>query len=293
MTVVASSNEDTTTLALSQSDRRLSNLRNWYSFTWRPLGSRDDSLLGAIASDLKSRAPRITLDQVPDEDRSATRLAKAFSAAGWRVEVTRCDTNHILPTNGRSFAEYWASRPGKLRTTLKRKAKKVETTIFTAFDAEAWESYERIYAASWKPTEGKPAMLHAFAEQEGKAGRLRLGIAYAAGEPIAAQFWTVESGIAYIHKLAHLESHKQVSAGTTLSAALFEHVIDQDRVTLVDFGTGDEPYKNDWMEAVRPRYQVDCLNMRSPRAWLDLGRLALGRLRAPNVPELAREPRSG
>ena len=27
---------------------------------------------------------------------------------------------------GRSFADYWTQRPGKMRTTLKRKAKKVE-----------------------------------------------------------------------------------------------------------------------------------------------------------------------
>ncbi len=33
----------------------------------------------------------------------------------------------------------------------------------------------------------------------------------------------LEHGTAYIHKLAHLESAKPLSAGTTLSAALFEH----------------------------------------------------------------------
>jgi CelD/BcsL family acetyltransferase involved in cellulose biosynthesis len=68
---------------------------------------------------------------------------------------------------------------------------------------------------------------------------------------VAAQFWTVDGGTAWIHKLAHLDSAKPLSAGTTLSAALFAHVIDRDRVTWVDFGTGDDPYKRDWMEQVR------------------------------------------
>lgn len=103
-------------------------------------------------------------------------------------------------------------------------------------------------------------MLRAFVEAEGAAGRLRLGVARAEGIAVAAQCWSVENSVAYIHKLAHLESHRQLSAGTTLSARLFSHVIDTDRVNLVDFGTGDQIYKADWMEAVRPRFRVDCLN---------------------------------
>ena len=110
------------------------------------------------------------------------------------------------------------------------------------------------------------------------------------GIPVAVQLWTVDAGTAFIHKLAYLESAKSLSAGTTLSAALFEHVIDTDRVALVDFGTGDEPYKADWMNAVRPRYRIDCLDMRAPPAWLDLARLAASRLRAPDVPTLAPAP---
>ena len=60
---------------------------------------------------------------------------------------------------------------------------------------------------------------------------------------------------------------KPLSAGTTLSAALFEQVIDTDKVDLVDFGTGTDAYKRDWMEANRPRYRLTCLDWRQPRAW--------------------------
>lgn len=162
--------------------------------------------------------------------------------------------------SGRSFAEYWESRPGALRTTSERKGKKVETEVLTHFDPAVWAEYETIYAASWKPAEDQPAMLRAFVEAEGAAGRLRLGVARAEGIAVAAQCWSVENSVAYIHKLAHLESHRQLSAGTTLSARLFSHVIDTDRVILVDFGTGDQIYKADWMEAVRPRFRVDCVN---------------------------------
>ncbi len=262
-------------LALTEENGHITPLRNWYSFTWRqlaPQGERGDRLLVEIARQLKTRGYRVTLEPVPEEDGSSARLAKAFSEAGWQVETRPCDLNHVLSVNGRSFAEYWAERPGKMRTTRKRKAKKVNVEVLEHFDEKAWADYERIYSASWKPAEDQPSMLREFARAEGEAGRLRLGLAYYEGEAVAAQCWTVENHCAYIHKLAHLESHKKLSAGTTLSAALFEHVIDRDRVDLVDFGTGDQPYKADWMEQVRLRHRIDCLDPRQPRAWFPLAK---------------------
>lgn len=280
---MATDAEATAALALTEDRGRIAPLRNWYSFTWRelaPAGAAGDRLLEAIARQLKSRGWRVTLEPVPGEDGSAERLARAFRAAGWQVAVEPCDINHILPVDGRSFAEYWETRPGQLRTTLKRKAKKVEVKVLTCFDEAVWADYEAIYAASWKPSEDQPAMLRAFAEAEGAAGRLRLGIARAEGLAVAAQCWTVENSIAYIHKLAHLESHKPLSAGTTLTAALFRHVIDTDKVALVDFGTGDQAYKADWMEQVRQRFRIDCLAPARPQSWPPLAKRLLRRLGA-------------
>ncbi len=265
-------------LALTQVDGRAEALRNWYSFTWRPqvpLGSAGDAALVEIASDLKRTTHRVTLWPIPDEDGSATRLANAFRSAGWATSLTQCDENHVLHVKGRSFADYWAGRPGQLRTTLKRKAKKVEVEIVEQFDTNLWEAYEAIYAESWKPSEDEPDLLRRFAEAEGAARRIRLGVARADGVPVAAQFWTVENGTAYIHKLAHLESAKPISPGTTLSAALFEHVIDRDKVDLVDFGTGSDRYKADWMEEVRLRYRLDALDPAQPSAWLPLAKRSL------------------
>ena len=289
LVATASDGEALAALALMQANGRIEPLRNWYSFTWRqlaPEGPHGDRLLHSIARSLRARSHRVTLWPVPDEDGSATRLETAFAAAGWYVRRTQCDHNHVLPVAGRSFAEYWASRPGRMRTTLKRKAKKVDVDLLTAFDAAAWQAYEDIYAQSWKPQEEEPALLRRFAEEEGREGRLRLAVARKDGRPVAAQFWTVENGTAYIHKLAHLESEKSLSAGTTLSAALFEHVIDTDGVALVDFGTGNDSYKADWMEEVRPRFMIDALDPRQPRAWPALAKhlLASARL-APSPAE--------
>jgi hypothetical protein len=257
-------------LPLRRIGRRLESLLNWYAFSWRPLATpygSVDSLLIALAQALAAQTSHIVLDRLPDEDGTARQLQRIFERAGWLIACEPCDTNRILPVDGRDYGTYLESRPGPLRTTLKRKAKKVSVEIIEHFDADIWASYESIYAESWKPEEGDPALLRSFAEAEGAAGRIRLAVARHEGVAVAAQFWTDEDGTACIHKLAHREDAKPLSPGTTLTAALMEHVIDRDRVRLVDFGTGDDGYKRDWMDEARPRYRLQCWRKGDPRNW--------------------------
>ena len=278
---VASHGDERAVLALQRGGGGLSALANWYTFRWRPLitpGANEAALLTALATDLAKHAARVSLSPVPDEQGETAQLEAAFKAAGWTTFRNQCAVNHILPINGRSYAEYLSARPGPVRTTLKRKASKVAVTIESEFNPTSWAAYEAIYSESWKPGEGSPAFMRAFAEAEGAAGRLRLGLALAEGRPVAAQLWTVEHGTAYIHKLAHAEAAKPLSPGTTLTAALFEHVIDCDQVDLVDFGTGDDGYKRDWMEQVRPRFRLDCYRAAAPQNWAAIARQRLRRL---------------
>jgi len=275
---LARDGEEAIALFLAERAGGLEAFTNWYAFTWSELvtaGAAYPHLLDRLARDLRRRTSRIELSKLPDEDGTASRLESSMRRAGWLVLRETCDSNHVLPVEGRSYAEYLAARPGPLRTTLKRKARKVSVEILTNFHNDAWTSYQAVYAQSWKPEEGDPELLRRFAEAEGSAGRLRLGLARHDGEVVAAQIWTVEDGTAYIHKLAHLERAKPLSAGTTLTAALFEHVIDRDEVSLVDFGTGNDPYKRDWMEQVRPRFRLTCWRRSNPRNWPAIGKAAL------------------
>jgi len=280
---MAERSDDRVVVPLQRHANGLSSLTNWFSFTWRPIG-KSQELIRELACDLRSRTHRVTLSPLPDEDGTTEQLEQTFRDAGWFVLRDQCDENHVLPVAGRTFAEYWAGRPGKMRTTLKRKAKKVDVDILTHFDETAWAAYKAIYSESWKPEEERADILEAFAAAEGAAGRIRLGIARADGVPVAAQFWTVENGTAYIHKLAHIEAATPLSAGTTLSAALFEYVIDTDGVELVDFGTGSDAYKRDWMEQVRPRFRLTCLDWRQPRAWPAIAKAFVRHLAPHNRP---------
>ncbi|MCA0911287.1 GNAT family N-acetyltransferase [Qipengyuania gaetbuli] len=273
--------EDALALPLTRVPKGLESLTNWFSFTWAPVGEAGEGAAGqlrALAADLKRRTARVDLSPLAGEDRWLGLLEEAFRTSGWLVFREKCDDNHILQVNGRNFEQYWASRPGQMRSTVQRKLKKVKTKISTQFYALEWQTYQSIYKESWKPTEERADLLEAFARSESERGHYRLGIAFADDEPVAAQFWTIENGTAYIHKLAHLKEAENLSAGTVLTAAMFECAIDTDGATLVDFGTGSDPYKRDWMEECRPRYRLTCLDPRQVAAWPGIAKRLLGRL---------------
>lgn len=290
MLVVARDGDDVAILPLQGATGHLHALGNFYNFWVAPTFSetgqvvpRAIELLAAILRDLRRRAWRITLSPVREETFDTVILTKALAAAGWVFRKEQCGIN-VFDTRGwgtcdteGSFEAFLASRPGKLRTTLQRKACKVKIEIHQKFTVEIWNNYEEVYRHSWKPHEASFGFLRRFAEEEGAAGRLRLGIARHEGNPVAAQLWTVERGVAFIHKLSYREDARSLSPGTTLTAALFRHVIDIDQVAGVDFGTGDDPYKRDWLNGVRHRYSLDAFDPLSPRAWPHIVRAKLRR----------------
>ena len=249
-------------------------LRCWYSLRFGLIG--DPVGAEPIARALRKRLHRLEI--FPLEDPSP--LAQAFRGAGWATFVGAATASWRIDTQGQDFDSYWAARPGKLRNTAQRKAKAaaLDIEIHRTFDERAWAAYESVYAASWKPEEGSPAFLRALSEQEGAAGRLRLGIARKDGVPLAAQLWLVEGGTAWIHKLAYREDAKALSPGTVLSMAMFRHALDEDKVERIDYGTGDEPYKRDWMAERATLWRLHAFNLRSPRGLAGAARAAVSAL---------------
>ena len=248
----------------------MAGLTNWYSFAIRPLfegGSDRATALFELFHNLRANTARLTLYPVRDEDRAD--IASALRDAGWWAKATPAGDRHWLDLSDLDHDSWWASRPGALRSTVQRKAKKniVGIELLTAFDPGSWAAYEQIYAASWKPEEGDPALLRAFAEMESARGTFRMGIARIEGAPVAAQFWTVEDGTAFIHKLAHVEDSLKASPGTLLSAALFRHIITADSVKRIDFGTGNDAYKRDWMNRHEALWRIEAFNPSRVAAW--------------------------
>jgi hypothetical protein len=253
-------------------------LSKWYGLAWGPIID-EPAALDAMLVDAGRRYSRLILN--PLDLAEANRLDAALKHAGWRAFTDRVSTNWTIDVTGKTFAEFWRERPGQLRNTTARRMKRhpLAITIHRRFDASAWADYEAIYADSWKPSEGSMPFLRALAEQEGAAGTLRLGIAKdGRGRAIAAQLWLIENGTATIHKLAHREGAKEISPGTILSHAMFRAAIDEDRVTRIDFGLGDEPYKAEWMDTPSPIYRIDAYRPDSLRGLAGIGRERAARL---------------
>mgnify|MGYP000140757907 CR=1 FL=1 len=72
--------------------------------------------------------------------------------------------------------------------------------------------------------------------------------------------WIVADNTAYIFKLAYDESYKKLSVGTILTTTLMRHVIDIDKVTVVDYLCGDDAYKKEWMSDRRERWGLMAFN---------------------------------
>jgi hypothetical protein len=188
------------------------------------------------------------------------------------------------PIDGRNWETYLAARAGALRETIRRKARRnagVDFTLITGgadLDA-AIAGYEDVYARSWKVPEPFPRFSATMMREAAAAGALRLGLLTAAGTVIAAQIWIAANGRAMVVKLAHDEAFKKLSPGTVLTARMIQHMIDTEHVTELDFGRGDDPYKELWATRRRQRIGYLLANPWHPAGALAIARHLAGRLR--------------
>src|SRR5690606_29111619 len=192
-------------------------------------------------------------------------LKQTLTEAGYWVDDYFCFGNWYLETLGRTYASYLATRPSQLRNNLQRgrgrldKAGPWRIAIQQHEDGgleAAIAAFEHVYARSWKQPEPQPDFIPNLCRTAAREGWLRLGVLYFGETPLAAQLWLTHGGIASIYKLAYDEDGAQYSAGTVLTAAMFEQALDVDQVAEVDYLNGDEPYKQDWMEHRRERHGI-------------------------------------
>lgn len=252
-------------------------LNNGYGLTY---GSVSEGapvpLAGLVRGIRRAGISHLFFERVAEDDP----LPACLRRSGWAVVRTKMNVSWRICTEGMNFEDYWATRPSRLRNTAARRARKakLDIRIFDRFDEQAMRDYEAVYEASWKPKEKAALLMRRLAEQEGDAGTLRLGIAYHHGRAVAGQLWLVESGTATIHKLAYREDARELSAGTVLSVEMFRRALDVDRVAMIDFGVGDDPYKAEWMTHSVPLYAVTAYDLLNPAGLAGIGRSLRGKL---------------
>lgn len=290
--------------------RKLSSLSSYYSSLYGPIGNNFTKRVAELfAQALAKENPRwdaIELRPLDLEAPTFPALVEGLQKAGFVVQTYFCFGNWFLDLKGRSFAQYVETLPSVLKNTLGRKKKKLEKSgraqieIVTGGEGldAAIVAYNMVYLASWKESEPYPQFVPELIRSCAAMGALRLGILRIDGEPAAAQFWIVHNGKALIYKLAYDERFFELSVGTILTATLMQHVIDVDGVAQVDYLTGDDAYKKDWMSARRERWGILALNPRTPRGILAIARHVGGRAiknafqaiikRAPKIVDIPR-----
>jgi hypothetical protein len=251
--------------------RRLVSLTSHFAAEYRPLGE-----LGGVGDLVDfsqaalGTADLIRIDSLPCPSPLFACLEQSLDAAGWLRQSWFHFGNWYLPTAGLDSASYLAQRPSRLRRTIKRKLRGLRSaggrfSLVTGGPAleSALTDYEHVYQQSWKMPERYGGFIPELVREAAEAGALRFGFCHLDGIPIAAQIWLVWDGRASIFKLAYDERFRPTSPGTALTWWMMRHMLDQERVAEVDFGHGDDDYKESWLPQRRERWGIVACNPRS------------------------------
>ncbi len=227
------------------------------------------------------------LDALPDDWPALPACLDGARQAGLTVVRFAHFGNWYEDVHGLDWAGYLACRPGALRETIRRKLRRGALRAGACFSIVACppelepgiEAFEQVYAKSWKDPEPFPRFNAGLMRETAAAGLLRLGIWRIGGTPVAAQLWIVEQGTATVLKLAHDEAFQADSPGTVLTALILRTLLDDVRVGRIDFGRGDDPYKQGWARQRRQRIGLVLVDPRRPAGLGFLARHRLGQAR--------------
>jgi hypothetical protein len=201
------------------------------------------------------------LDALPADWPALADCIEGAKAAGLAVRRFDHFGNWHEAVAGPGWSGYLASRPGALRETIRRRLRRAERNPDVRFSVVTGPeeldagiaAFESVYARSWKEPEPFPRFNAALMRQTAALGVLRLGVLWIGTQPVAAQVWIVEHGTATVLKLAHDEALKGDSPGTVLTALMLRQMLDQEHVAEIDFGRGDDGYKQGWAGQRRQR----------------------------------------
>lgn len=253
-------------LPLINATEHLKSFRHSYTALYSLLlaEEKQTEILACLAEGLsKSSIQSLDLRPIAENNSNLLMLQNAMEIAGYESHRHFLFYNWFHETQQQSFAEYMSDRPSMLRNTIERKHRKLEREqkitirMFRGDEVKlGLKDYHDAYSSSWKANEQSSSLLDATAINLATPDWTRLAILYINGDAAAAQLWFVVKDKASIFRLAYNETWKRYSPGSILTAYLMEHVIDIDKVSEIDFLTGNEPYKQDWMSARRQRFSL-------------------------------------
>jgi len=249
-------------------------LKHRYTTHYSLLLANEDQqqVLACLVQGLNQLSLRsLLLEPVADDDSRINGLQRILESDAYICERFFRHYNWIYRVQGQSYEDYLADRPARLRNTIIRKKRKLgreygyEIRLFTGDDVPGkMPDYYAVYNASWKAKEQYVHFLDGIVADFSRPGWSRLAVLYVRERPVAAQLWFVLHGKANIFRLAYDEAWKQYSPGSILTSFLMEYVIDTDKVEEIDFLTGNDTYKQDWMSERRERFALSCVKRQKP-----------------------------
>jgi hypothetical protein len=225
---------------------------------------QQDAILACLVHGISQISVQpIQFEPVDAKDENIIRFRQQMESCGFQSHPYFRFYSWMHPLNGESFDEYMAERPARLRNTIRRKKARLERehdyVIRLYKDTginQALVDYDSIYRASWKTNEFFSDFTPSLVKSLSRIGWSRFAILYINEQPAAAQIWFVVHGKANIYRLVFDENWKSYSPGSILTQYLMRYVVDTDKVTEIDFLTGNERYKQDWMTVRRERLGI-------------------------------------
>jgi hypothetical protein len=253
-------------------------LTSYYTAYFAPVIARGygnvDEIARLFVRELQASTPAWDVLNIRPIDLSLPAIHSLYTALnqlGVWTQTYFCFGNWYLKVSARSYAEYFKDLPSVIRKNVpyyKRRIEKaarvqIKLHIYLEGLEMAIRDYESIYNASWRDSEAYPMFVRGLIRIAAERGWLRLGLLYIDEEPAAAQLWIVQGGVASIYKVCYAEKFAKSSVGSVLTAHMLEHAIDVDGVEEVDYLSGDDSYKSDWMSDRRERWGIIAFNPRT------------------------------
>ena len=272
--------------------RLLTGCQNVYTLQFSPLLAPDGAerrqavfeLVGALAAD-RPRWDVISFSMMNRDSDIFDHLLAAFDHFGMRTEPYFQFGNWYEDIGGRSFDTYLAERGKNVKKTLAWKDRRFSKRPDAGFEIctgdegleRAMAAFKKVYETSWKEPEQFPGFIERLIQDCASHGMLRMGNLYLEDEPVATWFIIVSHGTAIGFKTAYdPKTPSNLSVGGVLTYKVMKYLIDEEKVSRIDFGIGDEAYKTQWLTKRRERWGILAYNRRTPKGAL-LGSLAQGR----------------
>jgi len=179
--------------------------------------------------------------------------------SGLKHRTFSCSNNCYLKGINYNFKQLFENLPKNLHRNVSRYEKKLDGIGKLKFEMKTNDEdidyyldlYDEIRAKSWKAAERGKAFNREFLKYTAKKRWIRLSFLYVDALPVAAAKYLVWNRTAFGMDSIYDESYAKFSPGAVLTSKIFQYVIDVDKVSEIDLGRGDEPYKMEWVRNER------------------------------------------